>query len=41
MLGVEAPLLGRAELAFEPLLADPAGWLPVASECARARWTSA
>ena len=27
MLGVDAPLLGAAELAFEPLLADPAGWL--------------
>lgn len=26
-LGVNAPLLGAAELAFEPLLADPAGWL--------------
>jgi predicted NBD/HSP70 family sugar kinase len=26
-LGVDAPLLGAAELAFEPLLADPAGWL--------------
>jgi hypothetical protein len=24
-LGAEAPLLGAAELAFEPLLADPAG----------------
>lgn len=27
MLGVDAPLLGAAELAFEPLLADPAAWL--------------
>jgi predicted NBD/HSP70 family sugar kinase len=27
MLGEDAPLLGAAELAFEPLLADPAGWL--------------
>jgi len=27
-LGVDAPLLGAAELAFEPLLADPAGWAP-------------
>jgi hypothetical protein len=27
MLGIDAPLLGAAELAFEPLLADPAGWL--------------
>ncbi|MEA2653160.1 MAG: hypothetical protein QOI37_387 [Chloroflexota bacterium] len=26
-LGVDAPLLGAAELAFQPLLADPAGWL--------------
>jgi predicted NBD/HSP70 family sugar kinase len=26
-LGVEAPLLGAAELAFEPLLTDPSRWL--------------
>jgi predicted NBD/HSP70 family sugar kinase len=26
-LGIEAPLLGAAELAFEPFLADPANWL--------------
>jgi predicted NBD/HSP70 family sugar kinase len=26
-LGVDAPLLGAAEQAFEPLLADPAAWL--------------
>jgi len=26
-LGVDAPLLGAAELAFEPLLVDPAAWL--------------
>jgi len=26
-LGAEAPLLGAAELAFEPVLADPALWL--------------
>jgi predicted NBD/HSP70 family sugar kinase len=26
-LGVDAPLLGAAELAFEPLLADPALWI--------------
>ena len=26
-LGADAPLLGAAELAFEPLLADPAAWL--------------
>lgn len=25
-LGVDAPLLGAAELAFEPLIADPAAW---------------
>jgi predicted NBD/HSP70 family sugar kinase len=25
-LGVDAPLLGATELAFEPLIADPAGW---------------
>lgn len=27
-LGIDAPLLGAAELAFEPLLADPAAWAP-------------
>jgi predicted NBD/HSP70 family sugar kinase len=27
-LGEDAPLLGAAELAFEPLLADPAAWAP-------------
>jgi hypothetical protein len=26
-LGVDAPLLGAAELAFEPLLSDPAAWI--------------
>lgn len=26
-LGVDAPLLGAAELAFEPLLADPVAWI--------------
>ena len=26
-LGAEAPLVGAAELAFEPVLADPASWL--------------
>ena len=26
-LGIDAPLLGAAELAFEPFLADPAAWL--------------
>jgi predicted NBD/HSP70 family sugar kinase len=38
-LGVDAPLLGAAELAFEPLLADPAMWLAprdAASELASA-----
>ena len=39
MLGLDAPLLGAAELAFEPLLADPAAWLrprDVATELASA-----
>jgi predicted NBD/HSP70 family sugar kinase len=27
-LGADAPLLGAAELAFEPLLSDPARWVP-------------
>jgi predicted NBD/HSP70 family sugar kinase len=26
-LGVDAPLVGAAELAFEPLISDPAAWL--------------
>jgi hypothetical protein len=26
-LGADAPLLGAAELALEPLLEDPAGWI--------------
>jgi hypothetical protein len=26
-LGIDAPLLGAAELAFEPLLNDPSAWL--------------
>jgi predicted NBD/HSP70 family sugar kinase len=26
-LGADAALLGAAELAFEPLLADPTGWM--------------
>ncbi len=30
-LGIDAPLLGAAELAFEPLLADPAVWAPIRS----------
>lgn len=33
-LGVDAPLLGAAELAFEPLLADPAEWLRPRTESA-------
>jgi predicted NBD/HSP70 family sugar kinase len=33
-LGVNAPLLGAAELAFEPLLADPAQWLTARSTAA-------
>ena len=28
ILGVDAPLLGAAEIAFEPILSDPAGWIP-------------
>lgn len=28
-LGIDAPLLGAAELAFEPLLANPQSWAPV------------
>ena len=31
-LGVDAPLIGAAEYAFEPLLADPAAWLAPRSE---------
>jgi predicted NBD/HSP70 family sugar kinase len=27
-LGIDAPLVGAAELAFEPLLTDPAAWFP-------------
>jgi hypothetical protein len=30
-LGQDAPLLGAAELAFEPLLADPADHFPAAA----------
>ena len=36
-LGVDAPLVGAAELAFEPLLADPAAWLADADRAHRAR----
>ena len=35
-LGVDAPLLGAAELAFEPLLADPAAWAPAREPVAAA-----
>jgi predicted NBD/HSP70 family sugar kinase len=35
-LGADAPLLGAAELAFEPLLSDPAGWLVARSAPAAA-----
>jgi predicted NBD/HSP70 family sugar kinase len=35
-LGVDAPLLGAAELAFEPLLADPAVWLHRGDDLVRA-----
>jgi predicted NBD/HSP70 family sugar kinase len=34
-LGVDAPLLGAAELAFEPLLADPAAWMLTPARRAR------
>jgi predicted NBD/HSP70 family sugar kinase len=36
LLGVDAPLLGAAELAFEPLLDDPAAWLRRTSDLVRA-----
>ncbi len=35
-LGVDAPLLGAAELALEPLVADPAAWLEAHSPAAHA-----
>jgi hypothetical protein len=35
-LGVDAPLLGAAELAFEAFLVDPAAWLGVRDEVAAA-----
>lgn len=35
-LGADATLLGAAELAFEPLLADPAGWAPARGDRPRA-----
>ena len=40
-LGEDAPLLGAAELAFEPLLADPASWLGQNSSSDNTRGTSA
>jgi predicted NBD/HSP70 family sugar kinase len=39
-LGVDAPLLGAAELAFEPLLADPASWAPTPSRSLEASVTA-
>jgi len=33
-LGVDAPMLGAAELALEPLLADPAAWLRLRNQVA-------
>jgi predicted NBD/HSP70 family sugar kinase len=35
-LGMDAPLLGAAELAFEPFLADPAAWLGARDDVAAA-----
>jgi predicted NBD/HSP70 family sugar kinase len=35
-LGIDAPLVGGAELALEPFLADPAGWLGPRAQLARA-----
>jgi predicted NBD/HSP70 family sugar kinase len=35
-LGIDAPLLGAAELAFEPFLADPAAWLGARDDVAAA-----
>jgi predicted NBD/HSP70 family sugar kinase len=35
-LGIDAPLIGGAELALEPFLADPAGWLGPRAQLARA-----
>jgi predicted NBD/HSP70 family sugar kinase len=35
-LGADGPLLGAAELAFEPFLADPAGWLRPRGQIERA-----
>ncbi len=34
-LGVDAPLLGAAELAFEPLLVDPVAWLGARADALR------
>lgn len=36
-LGVDAPLLGAAEMALEPLVADPAAWLRSRGDVARLR----
>jgi hypothetical protein len=35
-LGIDAPLIGGAELALETFLADPAGWLGPRAQLARA-----
>ena len=35
-LGIDAPLLGAAELALEPFLADPAAWLTPRAQLATA-----
>jgi hypothetical protein len=35
-LGIDALLIGAAELALEPFLADPAGWLRPRGELAAA-----
>ena len=35
-LGIDAPLIGAAELALEPFLADPAGWLGPRAQLAAA-----
>jgi predicted NBD/HSP70 family sugar kinase len=35
-LGIDAPLVGAAELALEPFLADPAGWLGPRAQLAAA-----
>ena len=35
-LGIDAPLLGAAELAFEPFLANPAAWLGARADASAA-----